>query len=143
MRHRKHTFKIGKTSSHRRAMLANMTCSLLEHGEIQTTLVKAKELRRFAEKLITYGKKGDLNHRRLAVAKLRSKDAVKSLFDEVALRYTGRQGGYTRIIRLEKRIGDAADMCILQLVDSETAPAAKKTATKKAEKKAENAEVKA
>lgn len=142
MRHRKHTFKIGKTSSHRRAMLANMTCSLFEHGEIQTTLVKAKELRRYAEKMITYGKKGDLHHRRLAVAKLRSKDAVKCLFDEVALRYTGRQGGYTRIIRLAKRIGDAADMCILQLVGSETAVAAPKAAPKKAEKKAE-AEAKA
>ncbi len=128
MRHRVHTFKIGRTSSHRRAMLANMITGLFEHGQIQTTLVRAKEARIWAEKLITLGKKGDLHHRRLAIAKLHNnKDAAKQLFDEVAPRYQGRPGGYTRIIKLGRRQGDAAEMCILQLVEADqaSAPAAK------------------
>ena len=98
MRHRVHTFKVGRSSAHRRAMLANMVSSLFTNGQIQTTLVKAKEARRFAEKLITIGKKGDLHRRRIAVAKLRDKDAVKLLFDEIAPSYEGRNGGYTRIL---------------------------------------------
>lgn len=92
MRHRVHTFKVGRSSAHRRAMLANMVSSLFTNGQIQTTLVKAKEARRFAEKLITIGKKGDLHRRRIAVAKLRDKDAVKLLFDEIAPSYEGRNG---------------------------------------------------
>jgi large subunit ribosomal protein L17 len=119
MRHRKYTFKIGRDGAHRSAMLANMVCSLFECGEIRTTLTKAKEARRFAEKMITYGKKGDLHHRRLAIAKLRDKQAVKVLFDEISPRYLERDGGYTRIIRLGTRIGDAAEMCLLQLVEEE------------------------
>ncbi len=129
MRHRVHTFKIGRTSSHRRAMLANMIAGLFEHGQIQTTLVRAREARIWAEKLITLGKKGDLHRRRLAIAKLHNnKTAAKMLFDEVAPRYTERAGGYTRIIKLGKRQGDAAEMCILQLVEADTA--AVKTAPK-------------
>jgi len=134
MRHRKHTFKIGRTDSHRKAMLANMVSSLIEHGEIKTTLVRAKEARRFADRMITYGKIGDLHHRRLAIAKLGNEDAVKTLFDKVAPSFMERKGGYTRIIKLGTRIGDAAEMCILQLTNLavETKPA--KKATKKAAK---------
>ena len=135
MRHRKHTFKIGRTDSHRKAMLANMVSSLIENGEIKTTLVRAKEARRFADRMITYGKIGDLHHRRLAIAKLGNEDAVKTLFDKVAPSFMERKGGYTRIIKLGTRIGDAAEMCILQLVQDaavEAKPA--KKATKKAAK---------
>ncbi len=117
MRHRVDTFKVGRTSAHRRSMLANMVSSLFLHGQIQTTLVKAKAARSFAERLITMGKKGDLHRRRLAVARLRDKSAVKMLFDEIAPAYAGRDGGYTRIYKLGKRQGDAAEMCILQLVE--------------------------
>ena len=134
MRHRVHTFKVGRSSAHRRAMLANMVSSLFTNGQIQTTLVKAKEARRFAEKLITIGKKGDLHRRRLAVAKLRDKDAVKLLFDEIAPAYKDRNGGYTRILKLGVRRGDAAELCILQLVKEQLEPKAeKKEAAPKAE----------
>ena len=119
MRHRVATFKIGRSSAHRRSMLANMVSSLFTNGQIETTLVKAKEARRFAEKLITIGKKGDLHRRRLAVAKLRDKSAVKLLFDEIAPAYAERNGGYTRILKLGVRRGDAAEMCLLQLVKEE------------------------
>ncbi len=133
MRHRVHTFKIGRSSAHRRAMLANMINSLIEHGQISTTLVKAKEARRFAEKMITIGKKNDVHHRRLAVARLHSKAAVKKLFDEIAPQYQERQGGYTRILKLGKRQGDAAEMAILQLVEGKAAAAAPVQAEVKAE----------
>lgn len=120
MRHRVDTFKIGRTSSHRGAMLANMVCSLFisPNGQIQTTLVKAKAASRMAEKMITMGKKGDLHRRRLAVSRLHNKDVVKLIFDEIAPRYADRNGGYTRIIKLGQRIGDASQMCLLQLVES-------------------------
>ena len=137
MRHRVHTFKVGRSSAHRRAMLANMVSSLFTNGQIQTTLVKAKEARRFAEKLITIGKKGDLHRRRIAVAKLRDKDAVKLLFDEIAPSYEGRNGGYTRILKLGVRRGDATEMCLLQLVEKaevKEEKAGKKETAKKAPK---------
>lgn len=127
MRHRVHTFKVGRTSSHRRAMLANMVSSLIEHGQITTSLVKAKEARRFAEKLVTMAKSDNVHHRRLAVARIHDKSAVKKLFDEIAPMYMERQGGYTRILKLGKRIGDATEMSILQWVES--APAAAPAAT--------------
>ena len=126
MRHKVHTFKIGRSGSHRKAMLANMVSSLFEHGQIKTTITKAKEARRFADKLITMGKKGDLHRRRLAISKMRNKDMVKKLFDEIAPQYSERDGGYTRIIKLGNRIGDGAEMCLLQLVEA-GAPATKKT----------------
>lgn len=128
MRHRVHTFKIGKSGAHRRAMLANMVSSLIEHGEIKTTITKAKEARRMADRMITLGKKGTLHHRRQAIAKLRNKTAVKKLFDELAQGYTDRNGGYTRIIRIGARRGDNADMCLLQLVE-EGAPTLKQAKT--------------
>ena len=118
MRHKVATFKIGRSGAHRRAMLANMVSSLYENGQIETTLVKAKEARRFAERLITIGKKGDLHNIRLAIARLRNKEMVRKLFTEIAPSYEGRNGGYTRIIKLGKRRGDAAEMCILQLVEA-------------------------
>lgn len=117
MRHRKYTFKIGRTGAHRRALLANQVCSLICSGEIRTTVPKAKETRRLAEKMVSFGKQGDLHHRRLAISRLRNKDAVKILFSEIVPRYADRHGGYTRIIRLGKRIGDSAELCILQWVE--------------------------
>ena len=137
MRHKVHTFKIGRSGAHRKAMLANMVSSLIEHGQIKTTITKAKEARRFADKMITLGKKGDLHRRRLAISKLRDKDAVKKLFDEVAPQYAQRNGGYTRIIKLGRRVGDAAEMCILQFVESDDVAAKSKKPAKKAAKKTE------
>ena len=125
MRHRVHTFKIGRTGAHRTAMLANMVCSLIEHGQITTSLVKAREARRVAEKMVTLGKKGDLHHRRLAISTLRKADMVAKLFAEIAPAYAGRQGGYTSIIKLGKRRGDACEMCILKFVAAAKAEEAK------------------
>ena len=130
MRHRVATFKIGRSGAHRRAMLANMVSSLFEHGRIETTIVKAKAAASFAERLITLGKKGEIHHRRLAFARLRNKEAVKTLFDEIAPKFADRQGGYTRIFKMGKRRGDAAETCILMLVD---APVAAKAEEAKAE----------
>ena len=137
MRHRVDTFKIGRSGAHRRAMLANMVSSLFANGQIETTLVKAKAARSFAERVITIGKKGDLHRRRIAVAKLRDKSAVKRLFDEIAPGYEGRNGGYTRILKLGKRRGDAAEMCILQLVEANAKAADTKAEDAAAEAKAE------
>lgn len=134
MRHLKHTFKIGRTGSHRSAMLANMAIGLITTGEIQTTLVRAKELRRFVERLVTLGKKGDLHRRRIAMARLRGglagETAVKHLFDVVAPSFNQRPGGYTRIVKLGQRRGDAAEMCIIQLVGFEKILTAKKSEAK-------------
>ena len=140
MRHRVDTFKIGRSGAHRRSMLANMVSSLFLHGEIRTTLVKAKEARRVADRMITLGKKGDLHHRRLAVSHLRDKTAVKLLFDEIAPTYAGRNGGYTRIYKLGTRIGDGSEMCILQLVEGDAKDEPKAKAPKAKAPKAEKAE---
>lgn len=140
MRHRKHTFKIGRSGAHRKALLANQVCSLINEGQIRTTVVKAKETRRLAERMVTLGKIGDLHHRRLAISRLRNKEAVAALFAEVAPKFSSRDGGYTRIIRLGERIGDGAEMCILQWVEeSETPKKTKKSAAKKKDSKAEKA----
>ena len=138
MRHRYFTFKIGRSSAHRTAMIGNQVSSLIMLGQIKTTIVKAKQTRRVAEKMITYAKKGDLHHRRLAISKIRDEDAVKKLFSEIAPKYADRKGGYTRIIRVGQRLGDAAEMCILQLVGEGNAikPAKKKKSA--AKKTAEN-----
>jgi large subunit ribosomal protein L17 len=108
MRHRKHTFKIGRTSSHRKALLANMVCSLFQEGRIQTTVTKAKEARRLAEKMITLGKRGTLHDRRRAIAVLRQPNVVAKMFADIAPLYQERNGGYTRILKLGRRKGDAA-----------------------------------
>jgi large subunit ribosomal protein L17 len=118
MRHRRNTTKLKRTASHRRALLANLACSLIEHGRIKTTLGKAKALRPVAEKLITLGKRGDLHARRLAVAFLRQKDTVKKLFEEVAPASANRQGGYCRITKLGVRMSDAAPMAYIEWVDA-------------------------
>ena len=109
--------KLNMTSAHRRAVLRNMTTSLIKHGRIETTEPKAKEARRLAEKMITLGKKGDLHARRRAMAYLLDETVVKNLFDEIAPKYSTRQGGYTRIMKLGPRRGDAAPMVILELVE--------------------------
>ncbi len=121
MRHRKAGRKLGRTAAHRKAMLRNMVTSLLEHERIVTTVPKAKEARRMAEKMITLGKRGDLHARRQALAYIRSKDIVAKLFDEISAQYADRQGGYTRIIRTGTRPGDAAPMAIVELVGYEEA----------------------
>ena len=118
MRHRRNTTKLKRTASHRRSLLANLACSLIEHGRIKTTLGKAKALRPVAEKLITLGKRGDLHARRLAVAFLRQKDTVKKLFEEVAPASATRQGGYTRITKLGVRMSDSAPMAYIEWVDT-------------------------
>ena len=117
MRHRKAGRKLGRTSSHRDAMLRNMVTSLLDQERIVTTVPKAKEARRVVEQMITLGKRGDLHARRQALAYIRSKDIVAKLFDEISAQYASRQGGYTRIIRTGTRSGDAAPMAILELVE--------------------------
>ena len=137
MRHLRNISKLGRNCGHRKAMLVNLACSILEHGQIQTTVTRAKEARKTVDALITFAKKGGENNRRLAIAKLKmntpsdkmqgKKPILEKLFGEIAERFALRQGGYTRIIRLGKRIGDCADLCIIQLVEA-GAPAPRKTA---------------
>ena len=117
MRHRNSRRKLNRTSSHRKAMLANMTVSLLSHERITTTLPKAKELRRVADKMITLGKRDNLHARRRAFAYLRDDGTVRKLFSTLAERYKERPGGYTRVLRTGHRYGDSAPMAIIELVD--------------------------
>jgi large subunit ribosomal protein L17 len=118
MRHRKRTAKLGRTSSHRNAMLANLVCSLIKHKRVTTTLAKAKAARSVAEKMVTLGKSGTIHDRRLAAARLlQQEDAVKILFNEIAPSQKSRNGGYTRIIKLHARQGDAAEEAILEWTD--------------------------
>ncbi len=117
MRHQRAGKKLGRDASHRRALYANLACSLFEHGRIRTTEAKAKAVKPFAEQMITLGKRGDLAAQRHAVAVLRSKPLVRKLFAEVAPRFADRPGGYTRIVKLGPRQGDAAPMAYLELVD--------------------------
>jgi large subunit ribosomal protein L17 len=127
MRHRRAGKKLGRDSAHRKALYSNLAGALIEHGRIKTTAAKAKAVKPFAEQMITLGKRGDLHARRLALAELRSQDVVHQLFADVAPRFADRPGGYTRIVKLGPRYGDAAEMVYLELVDFEpagTAPAA-------------------
>jgi large subunit ribosomal protein L17 len=117
MRHRKKGRHLNRTAEHRRAMLRNMATSLFKHGRIETTLAKAKELRQFAEPLITKAKRGDLHSRRLVARKIRDGEALAKLFDEIGPRYAERPGGYTRVVKLGHRAGDAADVAIIELVE--------------------------
>ena len=121
MRHQRSGRKLGRDSAHRKALYSNLVGALIEHGRIQTTEAKAKAVKPFAEKLITLGKRGDLHARRQALAALRSNDVVHRLFAEIAPRFADRPGGYTRIVKLGPRQGDAADMVYLELVDFEPA----------------------
>jgi large subunit ribosomal protein L17 len=143
--------KLNRTTSHRKAMLANMAAALIKHEQIVTTLPKAKELRPYTEKLITLGKKGGLANRRLAIATMRDEEQVAKIFDVLATRYADRPGGYCRVLKAGFRYGDAAPMAVIELVDRdvsekgkdsgpveidgemvEAAPAAKKAPAKKA-----------
>ena len=118
MRHQKKTLKLGLTAAHRKAMLANQVCSLIEHQRIKTTLAKAKAVRPLAEKMVTLGKKGSLHARRTALAVLRQKDAVKKLFEDIAPRSADRNGGYTRIVKLGARKSDSAPVAFIEWVDA-------------------------
>jgi large subunit ribosomal protein L17 len=118
MRHQKKTVKLGLTAAHRKALLANQVCSLIEHQRIKTTLAKAKAVRPLAEKMVTLGKQGSLHARRTALAVLRQKDAVKKLFDDIAPRSADRNGGYTRIVKLGARKSDSAPVAFIEWVDA-------------------------
>ncbi|MEP4076430.1 50S ribosomal protein L17 [Haloferula sp.] len=146
MRNRNKTSQLKRTASHRRSLLANMACSLIEHGAIRTTLGKAKALRPVAEKMVTLGKKGDIHSRRQAVAFLRHKDVVKQLFEVVAPASADRQGGYCRITKLGPRPTDAAPMAIIEFVDrvvEEDEEVVEDTTDDAVEVEAEKAEAKA
>lgn len=119
MRHRKKTVKLQRDAAHRRSLLANLACSLIEHGRIRTTVAKAKALRPVAEKMVTLAKRGDVHARRQAIAFLRQKDAVKKLFAEVGPACEGRQGGYCRITKLGARMSDSAPMAYIEWTDIE------------------------
>ena len=136
MRHLKRTAKLGRTAQHRNLMLANLVCSLIKHRRVTTTLAKARAARSVAEKMVTLGKLGTLHDRRLAVARLRQADAVRILFNDIAPTQKERHGGYTRIVKLGQRPGDAAELAILEWVDvpfSAPEPAAETTTEKKSE----------
>jgi large subunit ribosomal protein L17 len=140
MRHQKKTIKLGRTAEHRKALLANQVCSLIEHQRIKTTLAKAKAVRPLAEKMVTLGKKGSIHARRTALATLRQKNAVKKLFNDIAPRSINRNGGYTRVVKLGQRKSDSASMAFIEWVDTaqvieEKAAEEKKTKRKEPEPK--------
>ena len=140
MRHQKKTVKLGRTAEHRKALLANQVCSLIEHQRIKTTLAKAKAVRPLAERMVTLGKNGSIHARRTALATLRQKNAVKKLFDDIAPRSAERNGGYTRIVKLGQRKSDSASMAFIEWVDVEKVVEEKPAAEKKSKRK--EAEVK-
>ncbi|WCJ59589.1 50S ribosomal protein L17 [Fontisphaera persica] len=133
MRHLKRTAKLGRQFQHRNAMLANLVCSLIKHKRVTTTLAKARAARSLAEKMVTLGKRGTLHARRLAAARLHQEDAVKILFNQIAPAQKNRPGGYTRIVKLGQRRGDAAQEAILEWVEL---PAAQPETAKTTEDKA-------
>ena len=117
MRHGNSNRKLNRTHEHRKAMFANMVCSLIEHEQIQTTLPKAKELKKIIDKYITLGKKGSLHSRRQAISRLKQNSAVIKLFETLAPRYKDRNGGYTRVLKAGFRYGDAAPLAVVEFVD--------------------------
>ncbi len=121
MRHRKDHRKLNRNPAHRKAMLRNLVTSLLDHEEVRTTDARAKEVRRVAERMITLGKRGTLHAQRQALQTLRSKDVAKKVFDTLAERYRERPGGYTRILKLGRRVGDSAPLSLIQLVQGDEA----------------------
>ncbi len=150
MRHNKKFNHLGRKAAHRKAMLSNMACSLIQHKRISTTLAKAKALRMYVEPILTRAKEDTTANRRLVFAELKQKEVVTELFRDVATKIADRPGGYTRILRTGFRLGDAAEMCIIELVDynenmlKDTKKAAKKStrrAGKKVAPKAEEASV--
>jgi len=128
MRHRVNTRKFGRTSAHRVSMFRNMVSSLIEHERVETTHEKAREVGRLAERMISLGKRGDLHARRLALRIVRGREAHSKLFGELAERFAGRSGGYTRVLRTRRRPGDAAEMSIVSLLEAQ--PGAKAPAEK-------------
>ena len=144
MRHNKRKHKLGVTGPHRSAMMGNLSVALIQHGRIETTLPKARALRPFIEKIITLAKKAEkandaarkLHYRRLAIARVRDKAAVAKLFDELVTEFTERNGGYTRIYKIGQRIGDAAEMALIEFVDGNDEGYSKKPKKKSAKKKA-------
>ena len=146
MRHQKKTIKLGRTAEHRKALLANQVCCLIEHQRIKTTLAKAKAVRPLAERMVTLGKNGSIHARRTALAALRQKNAVKKLFDDIAPRSAERNGGYTRIVKLGQRMSDSAPMAFIEWVDMaevvEERPAEEKKKKKAAEPKPSETEAK-
>jgi large subunit ribosomal protein L17 len=137
MRHLKTGRKLNRSNSHRKAMLRNLVTSLIEHEHVRTTDAKAKELRRVAERMITLGKRGSLAARRRAASYVRTRKAVQKLFDEVAARFRERPGGYTRIVKIGHRHGDAASMSVIELTDR--GDSAKAEAERKKERRARRA----
>lgn len=135
MRHRKDLKKLGRTSSHRKAMLSNLVSSVFEHKHVRTTTAKAKEARRVVDRMITHAKKNTVAARRLVFNELRRRDIVKSLFDDIAPKYATRNGGYTRVLKIGRRQGDGAELSILELVGYEGVQLEKQQAA--AEKRAE------
>ncbi len=135
MRHRKLTTKLGRTSSHRKAMFRNMVTSFLKYEKIETTDIKAKELRRIAEKMVTLGKRGDLHARRQALAYVRDRDVVEKLFEQISTRFKERRGGYTRIVKTGFRTGDNAPMALIEFVGEEKEKAQKSKKASKARQK--------
>jgi len=135
MRHRKRHGKLGRSSAHRKALLRNMVTSLLDQERIETTDAKAKELRRVADRMITLGKRGSLHARRQALSVIRSEEVTSKVFDELADRFRERPGGYTRVLKVGRRTGDAAPMSIIELVEGEAAEASKKADKKAARRK--------
>ncbi len=146
MRHNKKFNHLGRKSAHRKAMLSNMACSLIEHKRISTTLAKAKALRMYVEPILTRAKEDTTANRRLVFAELKQKEVVTELFRNVATKIADRPGGYTRILRTGFRLGDAAEMCIIELVDynenmlKDAKKAAKKTTRRAGKKTAPKAE---
>src|SRR3954451_23625826 len=120
MRHQKKTMKLGRSAEHRRALLSNQVCALIEHQRIKTTLAKAKAVRPLAERMVTLGKNGSIHARRTALAVLRQKSAVKKLFDDISQRSAERNGGYTRIVKLGARKSDSARMAFIEWVNAES-----------------------
>ena len=140
MRHGNSNRKLNRTHEHRKAMFANMVCSLIEHEQIQTTLPKAKELKKIIDKYITLGKKGSLHSRMMAISRLRQNSAVIKLFEILAPRYKKRNGGYSRVLKAGFRTGDDAPMAVIEIVDRN--PEAKKVdKPKKAESKDKSKEI--
>lgn len=136
MRHLKTGRKLSRRREHRVAMLANLAASLIKSGRVKTTDAKAKEVRPFVERMVTFAKRGDLHARRIVLSRLRDADAVKKLFDEIGPRYTQRNGGYTRILKLGFRSGDNAPVSLIEFVEEEIQKKQRKSAPKKAAKKA-------
>ena len=141
MRHRKKFNHLGRKKGHRSSMLANMACSLIEHKRINTTLAKAKALKKFVEPLITKSKSDTTHNRRIVFSRMKQKNAVAELFRDVAVKVADRPGGYTRIIRLGNRLGDNAEMAMIELVDyNDTYVSKKKKTTRRSRRGNKNAE---